>query len=1017
MKRLPLLYARDTSGKDYWRSLSERAGSPAFQESLLREFPDDASEPPAAFSRRGFLGILGATAALASMTGCRRPEEKILPYAHAPEEIVPGRPLHYATAFAFHGTAFGLLVESHGGRPTKIEGNPRHPESLGATGLYAQASVLDLYDPDRSQHPTEKGAARTWEEAAAFLGQLGTQLKARGGKGLAVIVDGQRSPTLAAALADLQRELPAAKVVRWEPFSRRNAREGARLAFGKPLDSVRDTAKAKVLVALDSDFLHAEGSHVKGARGFAEGRSDARVAPGKMNRLYAVESNFSVTGASADHRLRLQSRQIPAFAFALAAELGKQGLDLGDLTAAAGAKGKLSPEAAKWAASIAKDLLANKGASLVVLGDRQPAAAHAVVHLVNAALGNVGATVSHVAPFDDLADGATALVELAKSFGSAIDTVVVLGGNPVFDAPADAGFARALGAAKLSVHVATHVDETSAASTWHLNRAHFLESWGDVRAEDGTASIVQPLIAPLYDGKTEIEVVRALLGDRHKAYEAVRATWKKSFGVADDEKQWRRALHDGVIAGSALPREAVVASPSAVAAAVKALAAAPTDGFDVVFSADTHAWDGRFANNGWLQELPDPMHKVTWTNVALVSPATARDLGLSEALALELPPKAGEKTDLSKGTDAPAAEHIVVTVGGVQVELPVVVAPGLADKTVHVTVGQGRKVAGKVGTGVGVDVYPLRTSAALDVASGTVAKSATPARIARTQEHFQMEGRPLVREATLAEFVKDPDFAKKLVEAEDQGQMWPAFTYNGHKWGMAIDLNACLGCGVCVVACQAENNIPVVGPEGVLLSREMHWLRLDRYFEGTPDDPRSVTQPVTCQHCENAPCEQVCPVGATVHGVEGTNDMAYNRCIGTKYCGNNCPFKVRRFNYFNYQMDVPETHKMQFNPDVTVRARGVMEKCSFCIQRINEAKIGAHREQRERLRDAEVVTACQQSCPTLAIHFGDLNDASSKVSKVIESPRTYRLLEEINVRPRVHYLAKVRNPNPELETA
>ena len=1023
MKRLPVVQARDLSGKSYWRSLAERAGSPELQESLAREFPENASEPTAAMSRRGFMGLLGATAALATMTGCRRPEEKILPYAHAPEEIVPGRPLYYATAFPFHGTAFGLLVESHGGRPTKIEGNPRHPESLGATGMYAQASILELYDPDRSTHPTEKGEARTWEEALGFLRSLGAQAKAKGGRGLAILTEGHRSPTLAEALADLQKALPEAKLVRWEAFSRRNAREGARIAFGKSLEAVRDTAKAKVLVALDSDFLHAEGSHVRDARGFAEGRSGEHVGPHKMNRLYAVESNFSITGANADHRLRLQSREIPAFVAALAAELSAKGVDLGEVANVAKVTGKVGAEAAKWIPALARDLLANKGSSLLVLGDRQPAATHALVHLLNVALGNAGKTVNFVPAFDDANDGPQGIAALAKALGATIDTIVVLGGNPAFDAPADVGFAKALAAAKTSVHVSLYADETSAASTWHLNRAHYLESWGDVRSEDGTASIVQPLIAPLYDGRTEAEIVRALLGDHGKAYDHVRATWKKSWGEVEDEKKWRRALHDGLIDGTALPRDAASPPPAAVAVAMKAEKSAPEGPFEIVLSPDHHAWDGRYANNGWLQELPEPMHKVAWTNVALVSPATAKELGLSDALDLESPQPGVELTKrLAKGTVVDHGEKLTITVGSATVELPVIVAPGLADKTVHVTVGQGRKVAGHVGKDIGVDTYPLRTTAALDVTSGKVAKGGSASKIPRTQEHFQTEGRALVAEGTAEEFGKNPHFVRELVESEEQkpgeeNQLWASWAYNGHKWGMTIDLNACIGCGVCVVACQAENNIPIVGPEGVTLSREMHWLRIDRYYEGSPENPRSVTQPINCQHCENAPCEQVCPVGATVHGSEGTNDMAYNRCIGTKYCGNNCPFKVRRFNYFNYNKDVAETRKMQFNPDVTVRVRGVMEKCSFCIQRVNEAKIAAKREQRTHVRDGEVVSACQQACPTAAIQFGDLNDKTSKVAKAAEDPRTYRLLEEINVRPRVHYLAKVRNPNPELETA
>jgi len=998
MRRLPIL---GSSGKQYWRSLGELQGSAEFEASLANEFPEGATEAPSGVSRRNFLSILGASAALATLAGCRRPEEKILPYAKAPEEVIPGNALYFATALPFAGTALGLLVESHEGRPTKIEGNPRHPDSLGATNLYAQATVLDLYDPDRSQHPLERGEKRTWAEASTFLASFGQGLRTSGGKGFAVLTGAHRSPTLAKQLAKLQEVLPQAKVYAYEPLSRQNVREGAKLAFGKLLEPVRDVAKARVIAAFDSDFLALEGSAIKHARGFAETRKLDQVQDAKnLSRLYVVESSMTVTGGAADHRLRMKSGEVAGFVFALAHELAQShGITLdGDVLASLGAaKTTNGDKAAAWVKALAKDLAANKGQSLLLAGERQPASVHAVVNLLNLALGNVGATVKFVPAFDEASDGPESLLALTKAIDAKdVETLLVLGGNPVFDAPADAEFARAFGSL-MTIHVGTHVNETAAVATWHLNQAHYLESWGDVVAEDGTASIIQPLIAPLYGGKSDIEVVAAVAGIQGSGYELVRATWKAGLLDVDFERKWRRALHDGFIDGTAHRDVLPEASTADLGAAIKATKAAD-DGFEVTFAPDVHAYDGRFANNGWLQELPDPIYKLTWGNAALISPATARELNVTDG------------------------EHVTVDVGSGRVSLPVIVAPGQADRSVALAIGQGRRQVGRVGKDIGVDVFPLRTSAGFGFVSGaTVSKGPGTTNLPRTQEHFQMEGRQLVRETTSEELLADAQVIRKMDPISPPLlSLWHDWEYKGHRWGMAVDLSTCIGCAVCVVACQAENNIPVVGPDQVLLSREMHWLRIDRYFEGTQDDPVSVSQPMTCQHCENAPCEQVCPVAATTHGPEGLNDMVYNRCIGTKYCGNNCPYKVRRFNYFNFsKREITEQRKMQYNPDVTVRTRGVMEKCSFCVQRINEAKIAAKREGLDRVPTDNVVSACAQACPTGAITFGDLNDPNSTVVKKLslQNELGYRLLDFLNVRPRITYLAKIRNLNPELESA
>ncbi len=1009
MKRLPVVYATDRSGHDYWRSLGERARSDEFREALAREFPEGASEADTeevdsaqgGMSRRRALSLMGAAFALAGLTSCRRPEATILPYARPPEEIVPGKPLHYTTAVSLYGTAFGLLVESHEGRPTKLEGNPKHPESLGATTTYLQAMILDLYDPDRSHGPSESGEGRSWSDAAAMLQELGRKARADGGRSLAVVTEAHRSPTLARVLADLRASLPAASVVRYEPFDRGEAREGARIAMGRPLEAVYDFAQAKVVVALDADPLGHEGSPIKAARAWARGRTSDATA----NRLYAIESAFSVTGANADHRFRCESGAIPNVLCAIAHELAeKHGLDV-DLSLrtaiAANAQAKPMPADEAWARRIrvmAKDLASRRGSSLIVVGARQPRAVHALAYLLNQALGNVGRTLRFVRPFDEGKEGAPALAELARDLRSgAIRHVVLLGTNAVFDAPSDTEFADALKKAETSVHLASHFDETSASTRWHLNRAHPLESWSDVVAEDGTASVAQPTIAPLWDGKTDAEVVALLLGRAESDHQLVRATWQARLGALDFEQAWRVALHDGIVRGQQYPEEVVSAHAESVARALGARPR-PTGSYEVVFLPDSHAHDGRFANNGWLQELPDPITKLTWGNAAWLSSAAAKELGVQD----------GDRIALTPG--APGARGV---------ELPIVIVPGQADKTITVMVGQGRRFESRVARGVGVDTYALRRTEAPYLDSGiSVRKASGNTPIARTQEHFVMEGRPLAREGTVAEYAKNPHFVQHMVETPKLEGIFesPNDYRQGHKWGMTIDLDKCTGCNACMVACQAENNVPIVGVDRVLRSREMHWLRVDRYFEGSVEDPTTIAQPVACQQCENAPCESVCPVGATVHSPEGLNDMVYNRCVGTRYCANNCPYKVRRFNFFEYSRGLPETRRMQFNPDVTVRSRGVMEKCTFCVQRINKAKIEAKKQGAEQIADGTITSACEQACPTQAIVFGDLNDPNSRVAKHHADPRTYRMLEELNVKPRLSYMAKIRNPHPELES-
>jgi molybdopterin-containing oxidoreductase family iron-sulfur binding subunit len=1002
MKRAPYTYGADQSGRKYWRSLDEFAETPAFKEAVEREFPDGASVLEDPVSRRSFMGLMGASLGLAGLAGCRRPEERILPYNKRPEDIVEGRPQFYATVFPFADTAMGLLVESHEGRPTKIEGNPTHPHSLGGASAFAQASILELYDPDRMRGPSlrEGPAQPDWTEASSALRARAAIASKSAGHGLYVLTDTHRSRTLASQLGALQTKWPSARVFRYDPLSRQNERSGLELVFGQALQTSYLLKDAKAIVAIDSDLLLSEGSPVQQARHFA-GNRRVSTPSATMNRLYVVESRFSITGASADHRLRLARKDIPGFVFALAKQLSTiPGVTL-DVTGLPDAK--LPEPAVRWVRELANDLGRHHGESLIAVGPAQPPVVHAVVAQINAALDNGGKTVSYTAPPADGADGPESLRALVEDMKSGkVETLLILGGNPVFDAPADVDFGGALPKVEFTAHLTQVANETTAASMWHLPQSHYLESWDDAVASDGTRAVIQPLIAPLFPSVTSAELIDLMIGNGRKGYEIVRAAWQQSFATGF-EASWRKLLHDGCELPTP-PSQVPALKPVSLVEAVRAL---PPEkpGIEVTFHPDSHTWDGRFANVGWMQEMPDQMTKETWGNAAQVSPATATKLGIGDGDVVE------------------------IAVGGKSIRIPAIVAPGQAEDSIAVTVGQGR-TTGTVASGVGVNTAPIRTSGAFWYATGaTVTKTGATAEIARTQTHHTMEGRPVVREASLEEYRSKPNFARDMVRFETINLFADEDTpkYDGLKWGMAIDLNACIGCNACMIACQAENNIPLVGKDGVVRQRSMHWIRVDRYYQGTdPDNPTAVVQPVGCQHCENAPCELVCPVAATEHSTEGLNDMAYNRCVGTRYCANNCPYKVRRFNFFNYNRDVPELRRMQFNPNVTVRSRGVMEKCTYCVQRIQEAKIAAKRDNRfvERkgeqipeIKDGDVVSACAQTCPANAIKFGDLNDPLSDVAIFSGNSRAYGLLAEINTRPRTSFLARIRNPNPSLEKA
>jgi molybdopterin-containing oxidoreductase family iron-sulfur binding subunit len=1049
----------ESEGRRYWRSLEEYLDTPEFQEMLRREFPDQASEWTDPVSRRRFLMLMGASLALMGINGCSTqpaPREKIMPYVRQPEAIVPGKPLYFATAMPLAGVATGVLVESHEGRPTKIEGNPSHPASLGATDLLMQASVLGLYDPDRSQAVTYRGRPRAWNEALAAMRTALEKLKTRQGAGLSILTENVTSPTLAALLDELldKDHFPKAKWYQYEPAGRSTALEGAKLAFGEYVGTHYNFQKADVVLSLDADFLLAGPGTLRYTHDYSDRRRVRKkgthaehgyqdLADVQMNRLYVVECSLTNTGGVADHRLALRPSQIESFAQALAAELG--------VADAPKFSGELTEEARRWLQPLAKDLKEHSGKCIVLAGDGQPAGLHALVHAVNHTLKNVGETVLYTEPIEAKpVDHGRQIAELVEEMeGRRVEMLVILGGNPVYTAPVDLKFAEHLKKVPLRIHLGLYQDETAIRCDWHIPEAHYLESWGDARAYDGTASVIQPLIAQLFGGRSAYELLAAFTeaperGGLEIVREHWRQWWKEQRSSGDFETFWQRSLQEGVIAGTQLTHRTRELRKDW---AKPARSAGEGGKFEIVFRPDPTLFDGRFANNGWLQELPKPVTKLTWDNAAILSPKTAQKLGISYFKG------SSSATSTTGGEHGHALVDVIeLTYAGRKVKAPVWIQPGHADDAITVHLGHGRQNAGRVAQGVGFNAYALRTKDAPWFDGGLEARRLPDEThsLACTQMHHNMEDRAPVRTASLGRFKEDPSFAQDLemaeAEAKETVELIPGpkekpheaehkhekpdkrltpltlydearkeFPYNGYKWAMAIDLTTCTGCTACVAACQSENNIPVVGKEEVTRGREMHWLRIDRYYEGDPFDASHVSahfQPVPCMHCEKAPCELVCPVGATVHSHDGLNDMVYNRCVGTRYCSNNCPYKVRRFNFLQFADYATGSLKLMRNPEVTVRSRGVMEKCTYCVQRIRAAEIDAEREER-RITDRDLMTACQAACPAQAIVFGDLNqDSAVKAWK--EEPLNYALLAGLNTQPRTTYLAALRNPNPEL---
>ena len=989
-------------GRRHWQSLEQLQDTKEFRNFLENEFPSNAEaadQEREGINRRDVLKLMAASAAMAGLSACTKlPTEKIVPYVRAPEEIIPGKPLFYATSMPLQGVATGLLVESHMGRPTKIEGNPDHPGSLGGTDVFTQASVLDLYDPDRSQTVFFEGRISSWRVFASEMGDLRSQLAPKG-TGVHILTETVTSPTLAAQIRKLLQQFPEAKWHQYEPCGGDSAREGTRLAFGKPVNPVYRVDQAKVIVSLDSDFLVSGPGHIRYTREFASRRA-LQGPQSEMSRLYVVESMPTSTGAMADHRLPMRASDVAAFARGLAADVGVSAVSGGATVPA---------KTGEWLAAVARDLQNNRGKSLVIAGEGQPPIVHALAHAMNAALGNVGKTLYYTESLEaNPVNQFESLRELVNDLNNGqVRLLLILGGNPVYDAPADFDFGFALLKASMRVHCGLYRDETAELCHWHVPAAHYLESWGDARAYDGTIGIVQPLIAPLYDGHTSSEVAAVLTGDSGKsAHDLVKEYWQSQRPEKDKafEEFWERSLHDGLMANTALPAIA----PQLHADFAKQGASAPAsqpNGLEIVFRPDPTVLDGRFANNGWLQETPKPVTRITWDNAAMMSPVTASQHGLAQD------------------------DYVTLRVGGRELKAGIFLVPGHAENSVTLHLGYGRRRAGNVGTGPGFNAYFLRTSAAPWIAGGLqIEKTGDSYSFASVQHQYTIDfdGHPaddesvnafrrdLVQVATLDEFRKDPNFAKVPATTENHElSLYPDFKYEGYSWGLSIDLNRCVGCNACVVACQSENNIAVVGKDQVARGRSMHWIRIDTYFNGGLETPEMYFEPLPCMQCENAPCEYVCPVGATTHSPEGLNEMTYNRCVGTRYCSNNCPYKVRRFNFYLYSdYKTPSLYGLR-NPNVTVRSRGVMEKCTYCVQRINAAKIQSEVENRT-IRDGEIQTACQQACPAEAIIFGNINDKKSRVSALKAQSRDYVLLADLNTRPRTSYLARVRNPNPEI---
>ena len=1072
----------EQNGKEYWRSVEEFVDAPEFEEFVKREYPDHAETWDDALSRRNFIKVMGASLALAGLSGCViQPPEKIVPYVTAPPDSLPGRPLYYATSYSIGGVAMGLLAKSYEGRPIKVEGNPDHPDSRGATDVRAQASLLDMYDPDRLQRVMSRGIASTWQKFTTDLRATIDTDRADGGAGIRFLSETITSPTIINQFEQVASELPNSKWIQYEPINNDNAMAGAKMAFGVPAQAIYHFDKAERILSLDADIF--SGFNVGYLKDYSAGK---KWSPDRkdINRLYVVETTSSITGAKADHRLAVKPSQIAEVAKAIAQRVG-----------VAGASSAYS-ENAQWLDAMARDLVAFKGRSLVVAGNQASPMVHALANAMNGALGNIGQTVEFIEPLSPGSDKLQLdqLKELVADIDAGkVKMLVILGGNPAYNTPSDLrlDLKRINEKVPLRIYVGPHDNETANICHWSIPEKHYLESWSDGRGHDGTVSLTQPLISPLYDSHNITEVIQLFFKENFdkndldimkEFWQTQNITAPKTIAAATTtasantsgaaantaptsstntsnsnnasapspnpasattaatrgsmantassapavtganaatafEDRWRKYVHDGMIPNTAGTPRSVSVSTAFLSQPQQPV---QSGAFEINILPDPNLYDGRFANNGWMQELPKPLNKVTWDNVGLISPRTAARLGINTGNDPNefVGGQQGVTFVNTKGSNQ-FSDLVTLTYEGQDIQgVPMWITPGQPDDVVTIFLGYGRSRAGRVGNNVGYNVYDVRRSDAMDWAAGNIAKTGETKTVTSTQIHFNMEGRDLLRSWDLEKYNENPKFGAQ--ENEYDLSMYPyeqhqAVYENNNRWGMTVDLNNCVGCNACVIACQAENNIPVVGKEQVDRHRMMHWLRIDAYFGGTdindPEGPHF--QPVLCQQCEQAPCEVVCPVHATVHSAEGLNDMVYNRCVGTRYCSNNCPYKVRRFNFLLYQdWDTPQ-YKLMRNPEVSIRSRGVMEKCTYCTQRIASARIEAEKDGRP-IRDGEIVTACQAACPTDVFTFGNMNDHSSAVSKKKQDPRNYTLLNNLNTQPRTTYLAELKNQNKEM---
>lgn len=967
-----------------WQNIEEFTDDKDFADYMAAKFPREAAVVKrAGMNRREFIKLMGASVALGglTLTGCapsRRQHEEIIPYVRQPEEVVPGVPLYFASTMVMGGYGTGVVIETHEGRPHRVEGNPNHPSSLGGGDVKLLASILELYNPARSTQVVQNGEPSTstaFNDAVAGIAEgLGD------GSGLAILTEMVSSPSLVNQINELLEQYPEAKWYQYEPIARENVIAGAQLAFGENVNTIYRFNEANIVVSLDADFLTGMPGSIAYARDFASGRK-VRDDNTDMNRLYSVESTPSITGATAEHLLTVRASEVEAFTLALAAALGVDGGQETDNEAWS-----------EYLTALVADLEANEGASVVVAGDEQTPVVHAMAHAINAALGNVGTTLAYTEPV--IAGSPVATQQLAQFVADltsgSVNAAIVIGGNPAYNAPVDIPVAAALSSVPFSVHLSLYFDETSQSTTWHVPFTHYTEAWGDARAHDGTVSVIQPPIGALYDTAVSAhEMIAMLAGDERSGYEVVRDYWQSESGSSDFEKDWRKSLHDGFVEGSAFDTTSPSLSGS-LASNVADAVMAPVNGLEIIFRPHPNMYDGRFAHNSWLHELPHPLTKISWDNVAMVSEATADELGV-------------ENGDI-----------VTLSLGSRSTEAPIWITMDHPDNAVSLALGYGRGIGGDVEADRSFNAYALRAGNSAWMSGGLqVEATGDTHSLALTQKNFETFGTEHILSGTLGAFLEDPE---KYAELKSQGTnlLDSAWEYpeGSNQWGMSIDLTSCIGCNACVIGCQSENSIPVVGKTEVLQEREMHWIRIDRYID-EHGSQHTAFMPVPCQHCENAPCEQVCPVQATVHDHEGLNQMVYNRCVGTRYCSANCPYGVRRFNFKDYIDDTPILAE-QRNPDVSVRARGVMEKCTYCWQRINAARVASSKEDRP-IRDGEVLTACQTACPTQAIVFGNINDANAAVTREKAQPQSYSVLDaELNTRPRTTYLARISNPNDAL---